>query len=147
MQAMARCHRIGQRKEVTIYRHSPKAFPSCPFGWRALLRVPCTALRGAAEAAEPHRLITRRTYEAEMFDRAAKKLGLDQAVFGGSQVGRTQHAAGSVQRAPCRIAAPAECSSLRRRPTRCHSAFPRASTAPRCTPPRDATMAMAMGAE
>ena len=49
LQAMARCHRIGQRKEVTIYR-----------------------------------LITRRTYEAEMFDRAAKKLGLDQAVFGGS---------------------------------------------------------------
>jgi hypothetical protein len=36
VQAMARCHRIGQRKEVTIYRHSPK--PSCPFGWRALLR-------------------------------------------------------------------------------------------------------------
>ena len=54
--------------------------------------VPCTALRGAAEAVEPHRLITRRTYEAEMFDRAAKKLGLDQAVFGGSQVGRTRRA-------------------------------------------------------
>jgi hypothetical protein len=57
--------------------------------------VPCTAcctLRGAAEAAVPHRLITRRTYKAEMFHRAAAKLGLDQAVFGGSQVDRTRHA-------------------------------------------------------
>ena len=57
--------------------------------------VPCTAcctLRRAAEAAAPHRLITRRTYEAEMFDRAAKKIGLDQALFGGSQVGRTRRA-------------------------------------------------------
>jgi chromodomain-helicase-DNA-binding protein 7 len=42
-QAMARCHRIGQSKNVTIYR-----------------------------------LITRRSFEAEMFDRASKKLGLEQ---------------------------------------------------------------------
>lgn len=47
IQAMARCHRIGQSKEVKIYR-----------------------------------LITRRSFEQEMFDRASKKLGLEQAVLG-----------------------------------------------------------------
>jgi SNF2 family DNA or RNA helicase len=47
IQAMARCHRIGQSKHVTIYR-----------------------------------LITRRSFEAEMFERASKKLGLEQAVLG-----------------------------------------------------------------
>ena len=50
VQAMARCHRIGQSKNVTIYR-----------------------------------LITRRSFEAEMFDRASKKLGLEQAVLGTRQ--------------------------------------------------------------
>ena len=44
---MARCHRIGQSKHVTVYR-----------------------------------LITRRSFEAEMFERASKKLGLEQAVLG-----------------------------------------------------------------
>ena len=47
VQAMARCHRIGQSKQVTIYR-----------------------------------LITRRSFEAEMFERASKKLGLEAAVLG-----------------------------------------------------------------
>ena len=47
VQAMARCHRIGQKKQVTIYR-----------------------------------LITRRSFEAEMFDRASRKLGLEHAVLG-----------------------------------------------------------------
>lgn len=47
IQAMARCHRIGQSKNVTIYR-----------------------------------LITRRSFEAEMFERASKKLGLEQALLG-----------------------------------------------------------------
>ena len=47
---MARCHRIGQLKQVTIYR-----------------------------------LITRKSFEAEMFDRASKKLGLEQAVLGSRQ--------------------------------------------------------------
>ena len=47
IQAMARCHRIGQEKHVKIYR-----------------------------------LITRRSFEAEMFERASKKLGLEQAVLG-----------------------------------------------------------------
>lgn len=47
IQAMARCHRIGQKKHVTIYR-----------------------------------LITRRSFEAEMFTRASRKLGLEQAVLG-----------------------------------------------------------------
>ena len=46
LQAQARCHRIGQSKEVKIYR-----------------------------------LVTRNTYEREMFDRAGLKLGLDKAVL------------------------------------------------------------------
>ena len=46
LQAQARCHRIGQKKEVKIYR-----------------------------------LVTRNTYEREMFDRASLKLGLDKAVL------------------------------------------------------------------
>jgi chromodomain-helicase-DNA-binding protein 7 len=48
LQAQARCHRIGQKKDVKVYR-----------------------------------LITKSTYEVEMFERASKKLGLDQAVLGG----------------------------------------------------------------
>jgi superfamily II DNA or RNA helicase len=47
LQAQARCHRIGQKKAVQIYR-----------------------------------LVTRNTYESEMFDRASRKLGLEQAVLG-----------------------------------------------------------------
>jgi chromodomain-helicase-DNA-binding protein 7 len=47
VQAQARCHRIGQTKDVRVYR-----------------------------------LITSRTFEQEMFDRASKKLGLEQAVLG-----------------------------------------------------------------
>ena len=46
LQAQARCHRIGQKKEVKIYR-----------------------------------LLTSKTYEREMFDRASLKLGLDRAVL------------------------------------------------------------------
>jgi len=46
LQAQARCHRIGQKKDVKIYR-----------------------------------LVTRNTYEREMFDRAGLKLGLDKAVL------------------------------------------------------------------
>ena len=45
-QAQARCHRIGQSREVKVYR-----------------------------------LITRNTYEREMFDKASLKLGLDKAVL------------------------------------------------------------------
>ena len=52
VQAMARCHRIGQEKPVTIYR-----------------------------------LITRRSFEAEMFERASRKLGLEQAILGSRQFG------------------------------------------------------------
>ena len=51
VQAMARCHRIGQKKQVTVYR-----------------------------------LITRRSFEAEMFHRASRKLGLEQAVLGSSKM-------------------------------------------------------------
>ena len=32
-----------------------------------------------------YRFITKRTYEAEMFERATKKLGLDQAIFMGGE--------------------------------------------------------------
>merc|ERR1712071_424995 len=46
LQAQARCHRIGQRKTVKIYR-----------------------------------LLTKNTYEREMFDKASLKLGLDKAVL------------------------------------------------------------------
>lgn len=47
VQAQARCHRIGQTRDVRIYR-----------------------------------LVTSRSFEQEMFDRASKKLGLEQAVLG-----------------------------------------------------------------
>ena len=47
VQAQARCHRIGQTKDVRIYR-----------------------------------LVTSRSFEQEMFDRASRKLGLEQAVLG-----------------------------------------------------------------
>ena len=46
LQAQARCHRIGQKKDVKMYR-----------------------------------LVTKNTYEREMFDRAGLKLGLDRAVL------------------------------------------------------------------
>eukprot|EP00820_Chromera_velia_P016385 Cvel_25986.t1-p1 / transcript=Cvel_25986.t1 / gene=Cvel_25986 / organism=Chromera_velia_CCMP2878 / gene_product=Chromodomain-helicase-DNA-binding protein 9, putative / transcript_product=Chromodomain-helicase-DNA-binding protein 9, putative / location=Cvel_scaffold3020:243-17204(-) / protein_length=1212 / sequence_SO=supercontig / SO=protein_coding / is_pseudo=false len=46
VQATARCHRIGQTRDVKVYR-----------------------------------LVTARTYEAQMFERASKKLGLNTAVF------------------------------------------------------------------
>ena len=46
LQAQSRCHRIGQKKSVKIYR-----------------------------------LITRNTYEREMFDKASMKLGLDKALL------------------------------------------------------------------
>ncbi|GBG32881.1 Chromodomain-helicase-DNA-binding protein, putative [Hondaea fermentalgiana] len=48
VQALARCHRIGQTKRVKVYR-----------------------------------LITRKTYEYTMFERASMKLGLDHAVMSG----------------------------------------------------------------
>ena len=53
LQATARCHRIGQTKEVTTYR-----------------------------------LVTRNTYEGEMFARASRKLGLERAVMSGSATGQ-----------------------------------------------------------
>jgi hypothetical protein len=46
VQAMARCHRIGQKRRVTIYR-----------------------------------LVTKKTFESEMFERASRKLGLEQAIL------------------------------------------------------------------
>ncbi len=52
LQALARCHRIGQKREVTVYR-----------------------------------LITRRSYEAQMFHKASIKLGLERAVMSGTSHG------------------------------------------------------------
>ena len=54
LQALARCHRIGQKKEVTVYR-----------------------------------LITRRSYEAQMFHKASVKLGLERAVMSGTSHGKS----------------------------------------------------------
>lgn len=54
LQAQARCHRIGQKKSVQIYR-----------------------------------LVTRNTYESEMFDRASQKLGLEHAVLGTASFSET----------------------------------------------------------
>lgn len=47
LQAMARCHRIGQSRDVTVYR-----------------------------------LVTRGTYEQELFQSASRKYGLDEAILG-----------------------------------------------------------------
>ena len=56
IQAQARCHRIGQKEMVKVYR-----------------------------------LLTRGTYEKDMFIRASKKLGLDQAVLNRIEVGGKQN--------------------------------------------------------
>lgn len=55
IQAQARCHRIGQKKSVKVYR-----------------------------------LLTRNTYEREMFDKAGMKLGLDKAVLGKMRPSRAE---------------------------------------------------------
>lgn len=47
LQAMARCHRIGQEKAVTVYR-----------------------------------LVSRNTYENQVFTIASRKYGLDEAILG-----------------------------------------------------------------
>lgn len=47
LQAMARCHRIGQEKEVTVYR-----------------------------------LVSKNTYEQQLFETASRKYGLDEAILG-----------------------------------------------------------------
>ncbi|KAG7370276.1 DNA/RNA helicase, superfamily II, SNF2 family protein [Nitzschia inconspicua] len=54
IQAMARCHRIGQTKDVKVYR-----------------------------------LLTRKTYEMQMFHLSSLKMGLDQAVLTGFESGAT----------------------------------------------------------
>jgi superfamily II DNA/RNA helicase len=54
VQAMARCHRIGQTQDVKIYR-----------------------------------LLTRKTYEGQMFERASRKLALERAVLSGVTAGAT----------------------------------------------------------
>jgi hypothetical protein len=60
---MARCHRIGQEKEVTVYR-----------------------------------LVSKSTYEQQLFECSSRKMGLDEAILGfagtGEQQGRCLAAAG-----------------------------------------------------
>ena len=59
---------------------------------RVIVFSPFSPLRATAAASPPHsqvaiyRLITARTYEAQMFERASKKLSLDQAVLGNAAV-------------------------------------------------------------
>jgi hypothetical protein len=64
VQAMARCHRIGQKKSVTIYRLITRRYVS------------------NLNDSYISPLMLSRSFEAEMFDRASKKLGLEQAVLG-----------------------------------------------------------------
>jgi chromodomain-helicase-DNA-binding protein 7 len=63
LQAMARCHRIGQEKEVTVYR-----------------------------------LVSRNTYEQQLFECSSRKMGLDEAILGfaGSGADARQLAWGSL---------------------------------------------------
>jgi superfamily II DNA/RNA helicase len=63
VQAQARCHRIGQKKDVKVYR-----------------------------------LISRNTYEKYMFERASKKLGLDQVVLHNMRAVAAQAMADSKQK-------------------------------------------------
>lgn len=58
LQAQARCHRIGQTKDVKIYR-----------------------------------LLTRKTYEMQMFHMSSLKMGLDQAVLKGFETGSSSEGA------------------------------------------------------
>jgi hypothetical protein len=62
LQAQARCHRIGQTKEVTLYR-----------------------------------LLARKTYEMEMFNKASRKLGLDQAILTGIRGTNSQKEEGALK--------------------------------------------------
>ncbi len=49
---------------------------------------------GQTQAVKVYRLVTRNTYEAEMFDRASKKLGLDRAVLSKIDAGSIQSGRG-----------------------------------------------------
>lgn len=57
LQAMARCHRIGQEKEVTVYR-----------------------------------LVSKNTYEQQLFECSSRKMGLDEAILGFAGSGGCSHA-------------------------------------------------------
>ncbi len=56
LQAMARCHRIGQDRDVTVYR-----------------------------------LVSKNTYEEQLFRTASRKYGLDEAILGFTGAGETEH--------------------------------------------------------
>lgn len=69
LQAIARCHRIGQVCAV------------CGVSACMAVAVCLTdAVPGQTEMVRVYRLITKKTYEAEMLRRAGRKLGLSQAV-------------------------------------------------------------------
>lgn len=104
---MARCHRIGQKKQVTIYRLITRRYvrtlpllstslalsshnPFLPFPSSFLTSYPpkmshsLPILSLSNPSSHPFR-----SFEAEMFDRASKKLGLEQAVLGTRQFNDT----------------------------------------------------------
>ncbi|KTG03094.1 hypothetical protein cypCar_00009698 [Cyprinus carpio] len=70
-------------------------FASCvPQGWRPEAQARCHRI-GQSKAVKIYRLVTRNSYEREMFDKASLKLGLDKAVLQ-SMSGR-ENAANGVQ--------------------------------------------------
>ena len=77
MQAQARCHRIGQTKVnctvvcvLSVLDTFDTMIPQFVPTWIFLKDVMI------------YRLVTSRTFEQEMFDKASKKLGLEQAILG-----------------------------------------------------------------
>lgn len=81
-QATARCHRIGQEKAVRRV-----CVCVCVMRCTAVvltMSCPC-ACRLTMNQVTIYRLVTRNTYEQQLFERASKKLALEQAVLGQGQ--------------------------------------------------------------
>jgi hypothetical protein len=68
LQAMARCHRIGQEKEVTVYR-----------------------------------LVSKNTYEQQLFECSSRKMGLDEAILGFAGSGGCSTAVEQITRKRCSL--------------------------------------------
>lgn len=73
IQAQARCHRIGMLAGLLLSLNKLLLAYFLPF---------CSKLAGQTKDVRIYRLITSRSFEQEMFERASKKLGLEQAVLG-----------------------------------------------------------------